>query len=55
MQDVRIPLDHRTGYAKGYALIVYESHEEALEAVENGNNSILLENSIECDFCFRKK
>jgi len=50
--DLKLELDHKTGYVKGYALIEYENYNEALSAKENLNNSSILDMPIRVDFAY---
>lgn len=52
IKDMKMPLDHRTGYVKGYALIEYATHEEAKSAVDNMNGQMVTEQPVKCDFAF---
>ncbi|KAI8081361.1 uncharacterized protein BX664DRAFT_340204 [Halteromyces radiatus] len=54
IKDVHINLDRRTGYAKGYALIKYETRGEAQIAVDDGNNTKFLGQTIQVEFAFVK-
>lgn len=47
-----MPLDHRTGYVKGYALLEYASYEEAKAAIDNMNGQLVMEQEVRCDFAF---
>lgn len=50
--DLRMPLDHRSGYVRGYALIEYKTYQEAQAAVENSSGSLFMDQEIRCDFAF---
>lgn len=54
VRDVRLNLDHRTGYVKGYALIEFEDYKEAVDAIEGLNGKEWLGNRLTLDFCFIK-
>ncbi len=54
IKDIKMPLDHRTGYVKGYALIEFGSYEEAKAAVDNMTGSVLSELEIKCNFAFKR-
>ena len=47
-------LDRRTGFAKGYALIEYETKREAQAAVDEANGSELLGKKVDVAFAFTK-
>jgi RNA-binding protein 8A len=53
IKDLRMPLDHRTGYVKGYAIIEYASYKEAKAAIE-GMNGVgeVMGQQVHCDFAF---
>ncbi|KAH9821744.1 hypothetical protein DFH28DRAFT_1078981 [Melampsora americana] len=52
VMNLAMPLDRRTGYVKGYALVEYETRKEAETAIREGSGSNLLEQKLECDFAF---
>lgn len=52
--DFRMPLDHRSGYVKGYALVKYANQMDAKIAVETLHESLLMDSMIQCDYAFRK-
>ena len=52
VRDVRLNLDHRTGYVKGYALVEFEEYREASEAIGFLNGKEWLGNRLSLDFCF---
>lgn len=54
VRDVRLNLDHRTGYVKGYALVEFEEYKQAVEAVEGMDGRDWLGNRLALDFCFVK-
>ena len=54
IKDLRMPLDHRTGYVKGYALIEYSQYEEAKEAIDKMHGQVVMDAVLACTFCFTK-
>ncbi|CAH7688466.1 hypothetical protein BY996DRAFT_6949495 [Phakopsora pachyrhizi] len=52
VMNLAMPLDRRTGYVKGYALVEYETRKEAEVAIKQGTGSTLLDQKLECDFAF---
>ncbi|KAG0140030.1 hypothetical protein CROQUDRAFT_665724 [Cronartium quercuum f. sp. fusiforme G11] len=52
VMNLAMPLDRRTGYVKGYALVEYETRKEAERAIREGTGSELLEHKLQCDFAF---
>lgn len=52
IKDLKLPLNHRTGYSKGYALLKYQSFQEAKAAVDQMNGDIFMNCMISCDFAF---
>ncbi|KAJ1293058.1 hypothetical protein BS78_01G039200 [Paspalum vaginatum] len=52
VKDLHLNLERRTGYAKGYALIEYESFEEAQAAIRAMNGSQLLTKTVYVDWAF---
>mmetsp|Transcript_17296 Transcript_17296/g.32829 ORF Transcript_17296/g.32829 Transcript_17296/m.32829 type:complete len:100 (-) Transcript_17296:218-517(-) len=53
VQGLHMPLDRRTGYVKGYALIEYKSPEEAQKARGALNKTEMLERTIRVTFAFK--
>ena len=54
VRNCALNLDRQTGYVKGYALLEYETHEEAQAAVAEGNGSEFLGLPIAVSFAFQK-
>lgn len=54
VKDVKMNLDHRTGYVKGYALVEFETYQEAKEAVEALKGADFMGCPLEVDFAFVK-
>lgn len=54
IRDVRMNLDHRTGYVKGYALVEFEEYKNAVLAIEELDGKEWLGNRLALDFCFLK-
>ena len=55
VKNIHVNLDRRTGFVKGYALIEYEKHDEALDAIKGMNGQKLLDQAITVDWAFMKK
>ena len=47
-------VDRRTGYVKGYALIEYQSMDEAKNAIKELNGSDIAGKPIKVDWAFKK-
>ncbi|KAE8222699.1 hypothetical protein CF326_g8327 [Tilletia indica] len=53
IKNVHLNLDRRTGFVKGYALIEYETNDEARAAIEACTDGLtLLEEPLKADFAF---
>jgi len=54
VKNYQLPLDRRTGFVKGYALIEYEHKEEAESAIKEANGTQFMDNIIHVDWAFSK-
>lgn len=52
---IQVPLDRRTGYVKGYAVLEYSLESEAKKAIDALNGSDFFGRKIKVDWAFRKE
>lgn len=52
VKNLRMVLDHRTGYVKGYAVVEYESFREAQEAIEGLGGAKLMDSVLQASWAF---
>ncbi|ODM93235.1 RNA-binding protein 8A [Orchesella cincta] len=55
IKSIRLDLDHRTGFLKGYSFVEFENFKDAVTAKEALNETELLGNTIRVDWAFMKK
>lgn len=52
IHSIHLNVDRRTGYLKGYALVEYENFDSAQEAINQMNDTEILDQKIKLDWCF---
>jgi len=55
VKNIHVNLDRRTGFVKGYALIEYETYDEALNAIKGMNEKKILDQVVRVNWAFTKK
>jgi RNA-binding protein 8A len=55
VETVLMPLEQRTGFARGYALFAFRKRNHAETAVETLHNSNLMDRTISVTWCFADK
>jgi RNA-binding protein 8A len=53
IKNIMLPLDRRTGYVKGYAMVEYEKKTQAQRAIEEMNGASFMERSLQVDWAFK--
>eukprot|EP00029_Vermamoeba_vermiformis_P000335 TRINITY_DN10377_c0_g1_i1.p1 TRINITY_DN10377_c0_g1~~TRINITY_DN10377_c0_g1_i1.p1 ORF type:complete len:169 (+),score=67.19 TRINITY_DN10377_c0_g1_i1:24-509(+) len=52
IRNIQMPLDRRTGFVKGYALIEFGAREEAQQAIETMHGKAFMNKPLNVDWCF---
>jgi len=55
VKNIQMPLDRRTGFVKGYALLAYEKREAAEAAIKGMNDAEFMDKSLSVDWAFFSK
>jgi len=54
VKNLQLPLDRRTGFVKGYALVEYETLQEAEGAIKDMDGAEFMDHSLHVDWTFTK-
>jgi len=54
VKNLQLPLDRRTGFVKGYALVEYDSKEEAEAAIQEMNGAVFMEHTLTVGWTFSR-
>ena len=52
VKDVKMALDHRTGYSKGYAIVEFREYREARAVIDSMDGKPFVGRPVKVDFCF---